>query len=91
MKPVARIVVHVVPRASATVVVGRHGDGLRIRVAAPPVDGAANDELVRFVARRLGLTRRAVAIARGHTGRKKTVVIEGVSSEVALRRLLEES
>jgi len=68
---------------------GRHGDAVRIRIAAPPVEGAANTELVRFIAGRLGLARSAVSIARGHTGRRKTVVIEGVSTEGALRRLLE--
>ena len=60
-----------------------------MRIAAPPVDGAANDELVRFLADRLGVTRAAVAIARGRTGRRKTVTISGVTTEAALRTLLE--
>jgi len=82
--------VQVVPRASATAVAGRHGDGVRIRIAAPPVDGAANAELVRFMAKRLGVSRGAVTIARGQSSRSKTVTIEGISTDAALARLLED-
>ena len=80
-----------VPRASATAVAGRHGDAVRIRVAAPPVDGAANTELVRFMAQRLGVSRGAVTIARGQSSRTKTVTIEGISTDAALARLLEDT
>jgi len=79
--------VHVVPRARVTSVAGRHGDALKIRLAAPPVDGAANDELVRFLAEQLGVPRTAVTIAAGHTGRRKTVKITGIESAAALRAL----
>lgn len=79
-----------VPRASATAVASRHGDGVRIRVAAPPVDGAANEELVRFMAKRLGVSRGAVTI-RGQSSRRKTVMIEGISTDAALARLLEDT
>jgi uncharacterized protein (TIGR00251 family) len=81
----------VVPRASGTAVAGRHGNAVRIRVAAPPVDGAANEELVRFMAKRLGVSRGAVAIARGQSSRTKTVTIEGISTDAALARLLEDT
>jgi uncharacterized protein len=79
--------VHVVPRARATAVAGRHGDALKIRVAAPPVDGAANAELVRFLADRLNVPRGAITVAAGQTGRRKTVKIEGVTTAAALRIL----
>lgn len=78
---------HVVPRARETIVVGRHGDAVKIRLASPPVDGAANDELVRFLAERLSLPRSAVTIAAGHTGRRKTVKIRGIETAAALRAL----
>src|SRR5438093_1137798 len=70
-------------------VAGRHGDAIRIRVAAPPVDGAANAELVRFLAERLGVSRSAVAIAAGAAGRRKTVEIAGLATDAAVRVLLE--
>lgn len=78
---------HVVPRARTTDVAGRHGDALKIRLAAPPVDGAANEELVRFLAERLAVPRSAVTIAAGHTGRRKTVRIAGVATADVLRTL----
>ena len=74
-------------RARETAVAGRHGDALKIRLAAPPVDGAANTELVRFLAERLNVPRGAITIAAGHTGRRKTVRIEGVETAAALRIL----
>lgn len=89
MTQVAKLVVHVVPRAKVTEVAGRHGDAIRIRLAAPPVDGAANVELVRFLAERLDVSRGAVAIVGGTTARRKTVTVRGVSAEAAGRVLLE--
>ena len=81
-----RLVVHVVPRAKRTEVVGRHGDALKIKLKAPPVDGAANAELVRFVAEQLDIPRSAVTITAGHTARRKTLEIAGVDA-AALRAL----
>lgn len=80
--------VHVVPRAKRTEVVGAHGDGIRIRLAAPPVDGAANTELVRFLARRLGVSRADVQIRSGAAARRKVVEVAGRSSEDVRRLLL---
>ena len=84
----ATLTVHVQPRARKTEVTGRHGDAIRIRLAAPPVDDAANDELVRFVAATLGVPRAAVRITRGRTGRRKTVTIDGLTTDAADGRLL---
>jgi len=81
-----RLVVHVVPRAKRTEVVGRHGDAVKIKLKAPPVDGAANAELVRFVAEQLDIPRSAVTITAGHTARRKTLEIAGVDA-AALRAL----
>ena len=82
-----RVVIHVAPRARETAVVGRHGEAIKIRVAAAPVAGAANAELVRFLAERLGVPRSAITIAAGHAARRKTVVIKGVQTEHAVRTL----
>jgi len=84
----ATLVVHVVPRARWIEVFGWHGDAIKIRVAAAPVEGAANAELVRFVAERVGVPRGAVTIASGATGRRKTVAVEGVAADALARALL---
>jgi uncharacterized protein (TIGR00251 family) len=85
--PVASLDIHVQPRASRTEVVGRHGDAIKIRIAAPPTDGSANDELVRFLAKTLDVKRSAVTIVSGMTSRRKRVAVEGVALEQAVRRL----
>lgn len=77
----ARINVYVQPRASKTAVVGMHDGCVKIRLAAPPVDGAANAALVEFVAERLGIAKSRVRITAGLTSRRKTVEVDGVSVE----------
>ena len=84
----ARLIVWVQPRASRTEVAGMHGDAVKIRLAAPPVDGAANEELVRFLADLLGLPRSSVSIASGQSGRRKTVVADGIDRATLEARLL---
>jgi len=76
-----RVTVHVQPGASATAVAGPHGDAVKIRVAAPPIDNAANLALVEFLAERLGVPKHRVRVVRGATGRRKIVEIAGVSAE----------
>jgi uncharacterized protein len=78
--------VQVVPRSSRSEVVGEHNGALRVRLAAPPVDGAANDELIHVLAKTFKVSRNAVTILSGHSGRLKQVSIEGVS-ELALEKL----
>ncbi len=82
----ARLLVHVQPRAKRSEVAGRHGDAVKVRLAAPPVDGAANEELVRFMAETLRLPRRAVRVVAGLTARRKTIEVDGISSEDLERR-----
>ena len=84
----ARLVLQVAPRARATAVAGRYGAAIKLRVAAPPVDGAANAELVRFLAERLGVSRNAVTIVAGASGPRKTVEVAGLGTEAARRALL---
>ncbi|MBE0591486.1 MAG: YggU family protein [Gemmatimonadales bacterium] len=79
--------VHVQPRASRTEVVGWHGDAVKIRLAAPPVDGAANAALVAFLAERLGLPRGSVTVVAGVKGRRKRVGIAGRSLDEVLAAL----
>lgn len=75
------------PRASRTEVTGVHDDRIKIRLAAPPVDGAANEELVRFLSDALGIPKRGVAIQVGETGRRKKIRIQGLSADQVRERL----
>jgi uncharacterized protein (TIGR00251 family) len=76
---VVRFRVHVQPRASKTEIAGVHGTALKVRLHAPPVDGAANDALVDFLAKQLRVPRRSVHIVAGQSSRGKMVEVEGVS------------
>jgi len=82
------IEVLVAPRASRSKVLGLHDGRVKIALAAPPVDGAANDALVRLLAELLDVPRSAVRVATGLTARRKTVVVAGVSAPAAAARLL---
>ncbi len=68
----------VAPRASRTTLAGIHDGALKIRLAAPPVDGAANEELVAFLSRLLGVAKSAVSIVAGQSSKRKTVEAEGL-------------
>lgn len=83
----AVLTVHIQPKASTTECVGVHGDAIKIRVAAPPVDGAANDELIRFLARQLSTPLTSVQIQSGASGRHKRVLVKGVTAQLVLVRL----
>ena len=67
------------PRASKNEVVGLHDGCLKLRITAPPVEGAANEAVIRLVAESLGIPRRQVRLVTGSTGRRKILEIEGVS------------
>ncbi|MGQ0643263.1 MAG: DUF167 domain-containing protein [Gemmatimonadaceae bacterium] len=73
-----RFSVHVQPRASRSEVRGVHNGALRVRLQAPPVDGAANAELVELLASSLGVPRRSVRVIAGEAARWKIVDVEGV-------------
>ncbi|CAG0980814.1 hypothetical protein GPROT1_02266 [Gammaproteobacteria bacterium] len=70
------LALHVQPGAKRTETAGTYGDSLKIRLAAPPVDGKANAELVRFLADAFGVPQRQVTILRGETSRQKSVRID---------------
>ncbi|MEY4511887.1 MAG: hypothetical protein RLZZ450_4009 [Pseudomonadota bacterium] len=78
--------VHVVPRAEKTAIVGLHDGRVKVALAAPPVDGAANAALLRFFADALSLRLRDVALVRGEKGRQKTLAIRG-SDQATVRAL----
>jgi len=82
-----RFPVRVKPRASKSAILGVKLDALEVAVAAPPVDGAANDELVRTIAAALGIAKRQVAIVSGESSRTKLVDVTGVSEEILRAKL----
>ncbi len=82
-----RFAVRAQPRASRSEVVGEYGDALRVRLAAPPVEGEANAELVKCLARWLGVPRGAVRLVVGATGRNKIVEVDGVGPDAVFRAL----
>jgi uncharacterized protein len=79
--------VAVVPRASRSRVVGTLGDRIKVQLAAPPVDGAANVELVALLADLIGVPARSIAIVRGETHKRKTVRISGIDAAACRERL----
>ena len=90
IEPIAgavRLRLRVQPRASRNEVAGRLGHELKIRLAAPPVDGAANDALVRFLAQALGVPRASVSIVAGGSSRSKVVEVRGVEERSVQARL----
>ncbi len=71
--------VKVVPRASRSELVGEQDGSLRVRIAAPPVDGAANEELIRLLARKLEVKPSAVTIVSGLGSRTKRITVTGIT------------
>lgn len=73
--------VKVIPRAKRDEIVGAEGDALKIRLNAPPVEGRANEALIKFLAELLNVPRARIEIVRGETSRHKLVRVRGVSIE----------
>ena len=83
-----RLEIYVQPRASKTEVVGLHGTALKIRLAAPPVDGAANQALVEYIADRLNVSKSSVRLVGGATSRRKVIEVAGWTTERVREALL---
>ncbi len=78
--PSVRLEVYVQPRASKTELAGRHDGMIKIRIAAPAVENAANRALIDFLAQHLGIAKRHVRVIAGAASRRKMVEIEGVAA-----------
>jgi uncharacterized protein (TIGR00251 family) len=85
----ALLTVHLQPGAKTSGVAGFHGDALKIRVAAPPVDGKANAALLDFLAKWLQIPKSALHLKSGQTARRKVVRVEGIDAGVLARRIAE--
>ncbi len=81
------LTLHIQPGAKKTEIAGLHGDALKIRLAAPPVDGKANEALIGFIAETVGLPRAAVTLKSGQTSRRKVLEISG-ADPLALAALI---
>jgi len=79
------LTLHIQPGARRTECAGQHGDALKIRLAAPPVDGKANAALVKFVAEALGLPNTAVNLKSGQNSRRKVLEVRGTTTEEIVR------
>ena len=69
--------VYVVPRSSKSEIVGIYNDSLKIKLKSPPVDNAANEELIRFLAEKLKISKSNIEIIKGHNQKKKIILIQG--------------
>lgn len=80
--------IRVVPRASRSEIVGEHDGALRVRIASPPVDGAANAEVVKLLAKTLGVAKSEVEIVSGQMSKTKQIRINGVTA-AEIRKILD--
>ncbi len=83
----ARLVVRVRPNAKQNQLVGFKEGVLHVRIAAPPIDGKANEALVKFLSTQLGVSKSRLSIEKGLAGRTKTITIRGLGQSQALSRL----
>lgn len=86
-KPSTRVRLRVSPGARRSELVGRHGEGWKVRVAAPPEGGRANEAVLDLLARELALPRRSLSIVSGQAAREKVVQMEGIDRAETERRL----
>jgi uncharacterized protein (TIGR00251 family) len=84
----ARVRLRAVPNARKSEIVGVHGDAIKVKVAAPALEGRANEALVEFIAEKLGVARRDVTLSSGEKSRDKVIAVEGLDEAEARKRLL---
>ena len=87
MEPSTRLRLRVSPGSRRSEIVGRYGDGWKVRVAAPPEGGRANEAVVELLSERLRIPRRSISIVSGHTAREKIVRMAGIDRAESERRL----
>ena len=81
--------IRVLPRSSKCELAGLQGDALKIRITAPPIEGRANEECIRFLASLFNVKRTDIAIAAGHKSKNKRVTVAGLTSSDVLRAIPE--
>jgi uncharacterized protein (TIGR00251 family) len=83
-----RLAVQITPNAKKTEVIGVLDDALKLKLQAPPVDGKANEALIKYLAQVLKVPKSAVSITHGHTSKKKLIEISGALTPQDVQRLL---
>jgi uncharacterized protein len=83
----ATIKVKVTPRSSKNAVVGIRGDGVAVKLTTPPVEGRANKDLIKFIAKKLGVSPSSVTILKGDTSREKVLLVRGADAETTRSKL----
>jgi len=81
------ISINVQPRSSKTEIIGMHENSLKIKLTSPPVEGAANSLLIRFIAKELGISKSRIDLKSGEKSRKKKLIIKGCSKEEVIQKL----
>lgn len=81
------LTLHIVPRSSRTEICGEHGNALKIKLQAPPVEGKANKALIEFLSDKLDIPRNSIAILSGDTGRNKRIMISGIPANIFLQKM----
>jgi len=76
--------IYLQPRSSKNEMVGSYRDGIKIKLTAPPVEGKANEALIRFLAKTWDISPSQIEIVKGHHAREKTVRISGLTEQTAL-------
>ena len=79
------LILHIQPGAKTTEIVGPYGDALKIRLAAPPVDGKANAALITYIAERLGVTKSCIELKSGQTSRRKVLELSNTPPDMESR------
>ena len=79
--------IYLQPKASKNEIVGPYRDGIKVKVTAPPVEGKANDALIRFLAKELGISPSSIEIVKGHHSREKTLKISGTLDQELMKKL----
>ena len=80
--------VYLQPKASKNEIVGSYRDGIKVKITAPPVEGKANEALIRFLAKELGVSPSCIEITRGHHSREKTLKISGNMDQELVKKIL---
>jgi len=82
------IKVYLQPKSSKNEIVGPYRDGIKVKVTAPPIEGKANEALIRFLAKEFGISPSCVEILKGHHSREKTLKISGVVDQDLVKKIL---